>query len=149
MMLPVEKGMGSYFEVGPEDAYYDPDRPEWLPRWWLTSSEFFSKWGFYPGVTTLDPKTLPPPPQYSGPPVPPAGYQGVVTDPEAADKLVVSSWAKQLQETEGFFKQLAGEEAERKKQRDEDTFFGKYGWWLAAGAGVLLIGSGIASLRAS
>ncbi len=143
MMLatPINRGLGSYWEVTPEDDFYDPNRPAWLPRWWLTSSEYAKKWGLYPDVSTLDTSTLTTPP-VTTPPVPPGSYTvgGGVYDPDAVDKLIAASWAKQTQANIEHFKTLSSEEKERQRKLYEESWFEKYKWWLAGGAGLLVIG---------
>ena len=137
--VPAQRGIGSYWEVTPEDDFYDPNRPAWMPRWWLTSSEFAKKYGLYPGVSTLDTSTLTPPPVTTVP-VPPGGYQGGVYDPDAVDKLIAASWSKQAQADIERFKTLSGEEQERQRKLYEESWFEKYKWWIAGGAGLLVVG---------
>lgn len=79
-------GMGAY----PDDPYYDPKRPGWLPYWIDTSTEEQAKFAYYGGylggsVTPkeiIDPESvyLPPP----MPPPPPAPSGAVLTVPPAS-----------------------------------------------------------------
>ncbi len=139
LVTPINRGLGSYWEVTPEDDFYDPNRPAWMPRWWLTSSELAKKYGLYPDVATLDPATLKDR-VVTTPPVPPGGYQGGVYDPDAVDKLIAASWAKQTQSDIDLFKTMDTEEKERQRKLYMESWFEKYKWWLAGGAGLLVVG---------
>lgn len=53
--------LGAY----PDDPYFDPARPSWLPYWIDTFQESAAKWGLYPGAR--QPVSAPPAPTIAAP----------------------------------------------------------------------------------
>lgn len=101
--------LGAY----PDDPYYDPGRPSWLPYWIDTPTESAMKWGLYPNVTTTrEPEPLPKPPT---PPVP--GSHG----PGAVESVVSESARRQREQTQEYMQRVAQEEENRQKQRSQNA----------------------------
>ena len=127
------RGVGAY----PDDPYYDPGRPSWLPYWLDTPTESALKFGLYPGVTSVDPATLPklPPPPGPGPYVPPEPGETQAQAQARSDARAYATWR---QEYEAIMARAAAEEEDRKKKRDDPTLY-YLGLAAAAGLGLVLL----------
>lgn len=124
-------GLSAY----PTDSYYDPNRPRWVPYWFDTPTESAMKWGAFPGADTKTAYPLPPRP--SGPTVPPGGYEGSVTNPNAVDVVVSTSAAAYRNNLQDFFGDVgsaldAEEEEKNRKARNQLMF-------VAAGVAVFFL----------
>lgn len=70
------------------------------------------------------------------PVVPSGGYEGAVTDPYAADKVITSTWRQQQGATQDFFDRVNEGLIEQKKS---DDFRGLLIWAAVAVGGVLVV----------
>ncbi len=130
--------LGAY----PSDAYYDPNRPGWMPYWIDTLSESAMKWGVYPEVAPLK---VPAEQVYATPPAPVPASALNLTDPrmtqapasrEEAEATVFEQLQRAYADTIAQLKAFYDQEWERIEQAKPKDELG-FGWvWIAAAAGV-------------
>lgn len=113
MAYRLRRGVGAY----PDDPYFDPQRPSWLPYWIDDSTESQAKYAFLsgtgvtaqeivnPGSVYVAPPAPPPVGAPSGPDltVPPASGQ---TAQATVDQIISDQAAAQKVQASGFFSSL-------------------------------------------
>lgn len=129
-------GMGAY----PDEAWFDKDRPSWMPYWIDTLTESAKKYGMYPGADLNRTYPRPPAPYTPAPPpisTDPRQYNDPTLPQQADDatKARAKSWVDDV--LVPFF---TGVDDETEKLKRSETPWLLYA--SLAAVGLLLVGRG-------
>lgn len=95
--MAYKRGLAAY----PTDAWYDPDRPSWLPYWIDDPTESAQKYGMYGNANVT--ATYPNPPA----PVPPVVQPDLTGQTVSVDQQIAQTAAANTTQNQNFFNQLA------------------------------------------